>query len=57
MMNVDDFMQAIENASAHALPGRIAVDRDELLRALRRVLDHEPRASAPIRVRLMLCEN
>jgi hypothetical protein len=54
MMDIEQFMHAIEAASAHALRGRIAVDRDELHRALRRLLDHEPRESAPIRVRLML---
>jgi hypothetical protein len=53
MMMIDQFMRAIEDAAAHALPGRIAVDRDELLRELRRLLEYEPRPSAPIRVRLM----
>jgi hypothetical protein len=54
MMDIDQFMRAIEDVSAHALPGRIAVDRDELLRELRRLLEVEPRSSAPLRVRLML---
>jgi hypothetical protein len=53
-MTIDQFMCAIETAWAHALAGHEAADRDELHRALRRLLDHEPRPSAPIRVRLML---
>jgi hypothetical protein len=56
-MDINEFMHAIDDAAAHALPGRIAVDRDELLRALRRLLEIEPRSSAPIRVRLMLRDN
>jgi hypothetical protein len=56
-IDIDDFQRAIEDASAHALPGRIAVNRDELHRELRRLLEIEPRESAPIRVRLMLREN
>jgi hypothetical protein len=38
----------------HALPGREAVERDEMQRALRRLLEaHEPRPRAPIRLRLV----
>jgi hypothetical protein len=47
---------ALENAFTHAYPGREAVERDEILRALQRLLearDRAPRLRAPIRLHLV----
>jgi hypothetical protein len=52
-MTIDDFMHALERAWACATPGREAVERDHVLRELRRRLEAEPRPSAPLRVRLI----
>jgi hypothetical protein len=48
-MTIDEYMHALERAWGHALPGREAVERDELQRALCRLLEThevEPRQSA-----------
>jgi hypothetical protein len=43
-MTIDEFMRTLERAWEHALPGHEAVERDEMQRALRRLLEaHEPR--------------
>jgi hypothetical protein len=57
MPTIEEFMHAIEAAWVRALPGHEAADRDELQRALRRLLEAEPRTRAPIRVRLMIRDN
>jgi hypothetical protein len=44
MMDIDAYMRTLERAWAHALPGREAADRDELQRALRRLLEAHERA-------------
>ena len=46
----------LENAFTHAYPGRESVERDEMLCALRRLLEGRERkrtARAPIRLRLV----
>jgi hypothetical protein len=43
MMTIDQFMQALERAWSHAVPGREAATRDALLCELHRRLEHEPR--------------
>jgi hypothetical protein len=55
MMDIDQFQRMLQRAREHALPGHEVADRDELLRALRRQLEAEPRHRAPIRLRLMNC--
>jgi hypothetical protein len=38
MMTIDDFMRALERAWRDVMPGHEAADRDEMQRALRRLL-------------------
>ena len=55
-MDIVELMHALENAFTHAYPGREAVERDEMLRAARRLLEAracEPRRRAPIRLHLV----
>jgi hypothetical protein len=50
-------MHTLERAWDRADPGREVVERDHVLRELRRQLEAEPRQSAPIRLRLMIRDN
>jgi hypothetical protein len=46
-MTINEFMRKLERAWGHALPGHEAVERHEMQRALRRLLEaHEPRDCA-----------
>jgi hypothetical protein len=49
MMTIDDFMRELEHAWGHALPGHEATIRDELQRALRRLLEAHAREPRPRR--------
>jgi hypothetical protein len=50
-MDIDEIAHALESAFAHAYPGREAADRNDVMRAARRLLD--ARECAPIRLRLV----
>jgi hypothetical protein len=53
-MTIDEFMRTLERAWGHALPAHEVVERDEMQRELRRLLEaYEPRPRAPIRLRLV----
>jgi hypothetical protein len=55
-VDIVELMHALESAYNHALPGREAVERDAMLRELRRLLEqraHAPRRRAPLRLRLV----
>jgi hypothetical protein len=45
-MTIDEFMRTLERAWGHALPGYEAVERDEMQRALWRLLEAMSRARA-----------
>jgi hypothetical protein len=45
-MQVDEIMHALERAQAHAYPGREAVERDSVLRALLQLLQQQPGGDA-----------
>jgi hypothetical protein len=51
-MQTAEFMRALERAWSHALPGHEAVERDAVLRELWRLLQQQPAARAPARLRL-----
>ena len=51
-MDVVKLMCALEAAWSHALPGHEAVERDAVLRELWRLLQQQPAARAPARLRL-----
>jgi len=55
-MQTDEIMRALESAQAHAYPGREAVERDAVLRALWRELQRPPggATAAPL-LRLVCC--
>jgi hypothetical protein len=48
-------MRELERAQVHAYPGREAVERDHVLRELWRLLQQQPTARAPARLRLVRC--
>jgi hypothetical protein len=55
-MTTDQLMHAIENAWSRELPGRSAIERDAVLRDLRRLIearDREPCRRAPVRLRVV----
>jgi len=54
-MDIDDLVHALENAFPHAYPGREAVERYEMLRALRRLLERRARAQSAPRGRRSDC--
>jgi hypothetical protein len=56
-MKIDEVLYELERAQAHAYPGREAVERDAVLRALWRELQQPPAseaAAAPL-LRLVRC--
>jgi hypothetical protein len=54
-MQIDELMRALERAQAHAYPGREAAERDHVLRELWHLLQQQPTARAPARLRLVRC--
>jgi hypothetical protein len=45
-MKIDEVMHELERAQAHAYPGREAVERDSVLRALWQLLQQQPGSDA-----------
>jgi hypothetical protein len=52
-MDVAKLMYALEGAWSHALPGHEAVGRDHVLRELWRLLQQQPSAREPMRLRVV----
>jgi len=53
MVNVITVMIELERAWARALPGHEAVERDTVLRELWRLLQQQPSAREPMRLRVV----
>ena len=54
-MTIEEFMHALEGAWSHAYPGHEAAERDAVLRELWQLLQQQPSARAPARLRLVRC--